>query len=159
LYLAYLYKDLDIINSVKSDFNQNKTAYHALFTLIDSNAKIYHIADDFGQIDLLLTWQYSTHKIVSFIADEDKRDAAKVNYPVGKRNIMYTDTLTLDNQEIDTLLISTEIIDTLVIPSGVQQVFLMKKARLSDLKNLNEFTEFVNKDGVRGFERVGLLVF
>ena len=153
LYLTYLYKDLDIIRTVKSDFKQNKTAYHALFSLIDSHAKTYHIADNFGQIDLLLTWQYPTRKIVSFITDEDKRDAAKVNYPVGKRNIHYTDVLTLSKDESDTLLISTEINDTLVIPSSIKKVFLIDKARPSDLINLKDFTEFVNKDGVRGFSR------
>lgn len=154
LYLAYLYKDLDIINSVKSDFKQNKSAYYTLFTLIDSKAKIYHIADNFGQIDLLLTWQYPLRKIVAFIKDEDKRDVAKVNYPIGKRNITYRDTLTLEEEETDTLLISTENIDTLVIPNFIKKIFLINNVRLSDIINLNEFTEFINKDGVIGFERV-----
>lgn len=154
LYLTYLYKDLDIIQSVKTDFKQHKLAYYTLFIQIESNAKIYHIADNFGQIDLLLTWQHPPRKIVTFIKDEDKRDAAKVNYPVGKRNITYTDKLTLDNPEVDTLLISTEINDTFVIPSFVKKVFLLGNAKISVIKNINEFTEFINKYGVRGFERV-----
>src|SRR5690554_6844981 len=153
LYLTYLYKDTEIIQSVKLDFNQNKSAYYVLFTLINSNAKIYHIADNFGQVDLLLTWQYPLRKIVTFIENEEKREVAKVNYPVGKRNITYRNTLTLSEEDVDTLLISTEINNMITIPNTVKKIFLIGNVKLSNIGNLNEFTEFVNENGVKGFRR------
>lgn len=153
LYLTYLYKDTEIIQSVKSDFNQNKSAYYVLFTLINSNAKIYHIANNFGQVDLLLTWQYPLRKIVTFIENEEKREVAKVNYPVGKRNITYRNTLTLSEEDVDTLLISTEINNMITIPNTVKKIFLIGNVKLSNIGNLNEFTEFVNENGVKGFSR------
>src|SRR5690606_24979358 len=153
LYLTYLYKDTEIIQSVKSDFNQNKSAYYALFILINSKAKIYHIADNYGQIDLLLTWQYPLRKIVTFIENEEKREVAKVNYPVGKRNITYRNTLTLPEEDVDTLLISTEINNMVTIPNTVKKIFLIGNVKLSNIGNLNEFTEFVNENGVKGFSR------
>src|SRR5690606_12873756 len=135
LYLTYLYKDTEIIQSVKSDFNQNKSAYYALFILINSKAKIYHIADNYGQIDLLLTWQYPLRKIVTFIENEEKREVAKVNYPVGKRNITYRNTLTLPEEDVDTLLISTEINNMVTIPNTVKKIFLIGNVKLSNIGN------------------------
>lgn len=154
LYLAYLYKDAEIIEAVKTDFAQYKSAYHALFSLIGNKAKIYHIADNYGQIDLLLSWQYPLRKIITFIKEEEKRCVAAINYPVGKSNITYSDVLNLPEKEVDTLLISTEMNQNLVIPETVQKVFLMGNVDFSVIKNHHEFAEFIHENGVRGFERI-----
>ncbi|HLV45677.1 MAG TPA: 1-acyl-sn-glycerol-3-phosphate acyltransferase, partial [Flavobacterium sp.] len=154
LYLAYLYKDAEIIEAVKTDFTQHKSAYHALFLLIGNKANIYHIADNYGQIDMLLSWQYPLRKITTFIKDEEKRCVAAINYPVGKSNIFYTNEFNLSDIEIDTLLISTEMNQNLVIPETVQKVFLIGNVDLSVIKNHHEFTEFIHENGVRGFERI-----
>src|SRR5690554_1180127 len=152
LYWTYLYKDLDIVRAVKADFKQRKSMYHSFFELMDSQAKIYHIADDFGQIDLLLSWQFPLRKITTYIKDEDKREAAKVNYPVGKRNIVYENSLNLPD-DTSTLLISTEITQIITVPDVVKKIFFLGDAKLSSVKNLNEFTEFVNQSGLIGYSR------
>ena len=152
LYWTYLYKDLDIVRAVKADFKQRKSIYHSFFELMDSQAKIYHIADDFGQIDLLLSWQFPLRKITTYIKDEDKREAAKVNYPVGKRNIVYENSLNLPD-DTSTLLISTEITQIITVPDVVKKIFFLGDAKLSSVKNLNEFTEFVNQKGLIGYSR------
>ncbi|MBB4117994.1 hypothetical protein GGR32_000266 [Mesonia hippocampi] len=152
LFLAYLYKESAVIKAVKTSVKKYKLTYLALATLIESKATIYHIADNYGEIDLLLTWQYPTRKISTYIKDAEKRAVAKNNYPVGRSNISYKETFGID-ENIHTLLISAELAVKIVIPSAVKEVILIEKANSAAIENLNEFTAFINQNGIRGFRR------
>lgn len=152
LFLAYLYKEPAVIKAVKTNLKQYKLTYLALATLIESKATIYHIADNYGEIDLLLAWQYPTRKISTYIKDAEKRAVAKNNYPVGRSNISYKETFGID-ENIHTLLISAELAVEIVIPSAVKEVILIEKANSAAIENLNEFTAFINQNGIRGFRR------
>lgn len=152
LFLAYLYKEPAVIKAVKTNLKQYKLTYLALATLIESKATIYHIADNYGEIDLLLAWQYPTRKISTYIKDAEKRAVAKNNYPVGRSNISYKETFGI-NENIHTLLISAELAVEIVIPPAVKEVILIEKANSAAIENLNEFTAFINQNGIRGFRR------
>lgn len=152
LFLAYLYKEPAVIKAVKTNLKQYKLTYLALATLIESKATIYHIADNYGEIDLLLAWQYPTRKISTYIKDAEKRAVAKNNYPVGRSNISYKETFGID-ENIHTLLISAELAVEIVIPPAVKEVILIEKANSAAIENLNEFTAFINQNGIRGFRR------
>ncbi|RXM48528.1 1-acyl-sn-glycerol-3-phosphate acyltransferase [Flavobacterium sp. YO12] len=106
---SYDYKELEIGNSVKKDLSQNLETYYNLNKYIDSKAKILHLANDYGQLDVLLTLQEPQHKVFSFINDEEKLAVAKTNYFLKKRKIFYSDPLesAFENQH-EILLISDE---------------------------------------------------
>ncbi|OXB05115.1 glycerol acyltransferase [Flavobacterium plurextorum] len=106
---SYDYKELEIGKSVKKDLNQNLETYYNLNKYIDSKAKVLHLANDYGQLDVLLTLQEPQRKVFSFINDEEKLAAAKTNYFLKKRKIFYSDQLesAFENQH-EILLISEE---------------------------------------------------
>jgi len=111
LFLSFLYKETEVVKEVKDDFNKNKSVYFELNKHIAKDAKILHIADDFGQKDFLLTSQQAGRKIFSFIKNKEKREIAAHNYLVKRRKINYVETLSDINKNIDVLLISSHNFD------------------------------------------------
>ncbi|WP_264525865.1 1-acyl-sn-glycerol-3-phosphate acyltransferase [Flavobacterium sp. N502536] len=106
---SYDYKEIEIINSVKNDLKNNLETYYRLNKQFSANAKILHLSNDYGQLDVLLSLQEPQRKITSFNEDEEKRAVSKTNYFLKKRKIIYPDQLeaVLENQ-YDILLISDE---------------------------------------------------
>lgn len=142
LFLSFLYKEQQIINQVKEDFKVNKSHYFNLNKYIASDAKILHIANDFGQIDCLLALQEPKRKIQTFIFDEEKRNVASCNYLVKKRNISYVNTISETNNNVNTVLISSfsEAIFSLEENANVSKVILL---------NSPELTEYFVKQGFK----------
>ncbi|NDP28433.1 MAG: MMPL family transporter [Flavobacterium sp.] len=104
---SFAYKEAEVIQAVKSDFNQHLEWYYKLYSLIPPKVKMIHLANDYGQLDVLLSLQESQRKIDSFIADEEKRAVAKTNYMVQKRTIHYLETREeFRNKQYDVVLIS-----------------------------------------------------
>lgn len=104
---SFDYKELKIIQAVKEDFNQNLETYFQINSYLGSKAKVLHVANDYGQLDVLLVLQEPLRKLETFIADQDKRNVAKTNYIVHKRIINYLDTIDeLEGRYYDTVLIS-----------------------------------------------------
>lgn len=106
---SFIYKELEIINSVKKDLNTNLQTYYLLNKHLNPKTKILHLSNDYGQLDLLLTLQESQRKVDSFATNEEKHDVAKTNYIVKKRAIRYLENLELALQKrYDVVLISDE---------------------------------------------------
>jgi 1-acyl-sn-glycerol-3-phosphate acyltransferase len=104
---SFDYKEFRVIQSVKKDLQANLEAYHQFKTLFPAKAKILHIANDYGQLDVLLALQEPQRKIVSYIADDDKRAVAKSNYIVSKKNIAYVESVeAIPQNKYDVVLIS-----------------------------------------------------
>lgn len=106
LYLTFLYKYPKIRKNVKIDFEQFKFHYFELNQKISSNEKIFHLADDYGQIDLLLQFNQRKRNLCTYILDEEKRLVAQNNYLVHQNKMNYTSDFTIENGA-KTLLIST----------------------------------------------------
>ncbi len=106
LFLSFLYKESDIVSKVKTDFLVNKSNYFKLNSYINLDAKIVHIASDYGQLDFLLNMQQPKRRVKSFIADIEKREIAKTNYLAQKYNINFVDAIENDSKDNDVLLIS-----------------------------------------------------
>uniref|UniRef100_UPI002624CB2F lysophospholipid acyltransferase family protein n=1 Tax=Flavobacterium sp. TaxID=239 RepID=UPI002624CB2F len=135
LLLSFLYKEREIVASVRSDFDKNKTLYFKLNKKIDSDAKVLHLANDYGQLDVLLTLQESKRKIQSYIVDEQKRNVAKTNYILKKRSIDYLDSVLENDKKWNTLLISnvdSAIVKALDWPNSASQVVLMGSFELEN---------------------------
>ncbi|MCS3867105.1 1-acyl-sn-glycerol-3-phosphate acyltransferase [Chryseobacterium ginsenosidimutans] len=108
LFLSYLYKDNDVVKEIKQDFNTNKSVYFELNKNIPKDANILHIANDFGQKDILLTLQQAGRRIFSFIKNDERRETAEQTYLVKRRKINYIKDTTEINKKIDVLLVSDE---------------------------------------------------
>ena len=109
IFNSFDYKELEVVHTVKKDLNQHLELYYKLNPFISPKAKILHLANDYGQLDVLLSLQESQRKIDSFIADEEKRAVAKTNYIVKKRIIHYLETKEkFENNNYEVVLISDE---------------------------------------------------
>lgn len=108
LFLSFLYKDAEVVKEVKKDFNLHKSVYFELNKHIPKNANILHVADDFGQKDVLLTLQQPGRTMFSFIKDREKRQIAKQNYLVKRRKISYINDHGEIKKQIDVLLVSDD---------------------------------------------------
>ncbi|MDR3023863.1 MMPL family transporter [Chryseobacterium sp.] len=106
LFLSYLYKDNEVVNEVKEDFNTKKSVYFELNKHISNEANILHMADDFGQKDALLTLYQASRRIFSLIKSDEKRAIATHSYLVKRRKIQYIKDLSEVSKKIDVLLIS-----------------------------------------------------
>ncbi|WP_406844877.1 1-acyl-sn-glycerol-3-phosphate acyltransferase [Flavobacterium soyae] len=106
---SYDYKEIEIGDAVKKDLKQNLETYFNLNKHINPKAKILHLGNDYGQLDVLLALQEPQRKIFSFINDEEKVLVAKTNYFLKKRKISYLDSLdsVVENQ-YEIVLISDE---------------------------------------------------
>lgn len=106
---SYDYKEIEIINSVKSNLKTHLETYHQLNRHLSAKAGILHLSDDYGQLDVLLTLQEPQRKIDSFHYDEEKSAVAKTNYIVTKRKISYLENIeTSFENQYDAVLISDE---------------------------------------------------
>lgn len=120
LFSNYQFKGYELEQHVKKDFNKNKSSYHQLLKEIPFKVKINHIANDFGQIDILLISESIDRKITTFIKNKEKRTTAKNCYTIQSRKATYVLSLNKLNSEAEILLIS-------------------KKITLNELKKLNYF--------------------
>ncbi|UOE38509.1 MMPL family transporter [Chryseobacterium oryzae] len=125
LFLSYLYKENEVVKAVKEDFNKNKSLYYELNQWIAKDAVILHIADDFGQKDVLLTLQQAKRKLFSQIRDSEKRAVAKNNYLVKKRKLFYIENQAEINKKVDVLLISDQNFDLNSITDCPETVILL----------------------------------
>ncbi len=88
---SFDYKEIEVIKAVKNDLNQHLGLYHKLNKYIASKATILHLANDYGQLDVLLSLQESKRNTITFITNQEKRAVAKTNYILKKRSIQYLD--------------------------------------------------------------------
>jgi len=106
---SFDYKEIEIVNSVKNNLNQNLETYYRLNNHLSAKAKIFHLANDHGELDVLLTLQEPQRKVTSYNFDEEKLAVSKTNYFLKKRKIIYLDQPELAVQnEYDVLLISDQ---------------------------------------------------
>jgi len=122
----FVFKSDDIYSAVKIDLNQNLELYHEVSKLIELNAKLLHVSDDYGQLDLLLNYYSNTRKITTFIADEAKLKVAKNNFIGKDRTINYINQLS-KNLTFDTVLVSSIIDINTINITTVKKVIILKK--------------------------------
>lgn len=109
LFNSFDYKEAIIVDEIKKDFEENAHTYHELNSYISDRAKVFHLADDFGQLDVLMTLQQSQRNITSLILDEEKRGVAKTNYLTKKRKLKYVESIdTIIQNKYDVVLLSNK---------------------------------------------------
>ncbi|KMQ63263.1 glycerol acyltransferase [Chryseobacterium sp. BLS98] len=151
LFLSYLYKDSEVVKEVKDDFNANKSVYFELNKHIPKNASILHMADDFGQKDILLTLYQAERRIFSFIKDEERRATAKQTYLVKKRKLKYISSIPEIDKKIDILLISDQEFDISTLKELPGTIILLNIPHY-DLKNSDYLQEF-SSEAIKIFKK------
>jgi len=122
----FIYKSKSIYNAVQSDIEQHLELYHKVSSLIPLEEKVLHIADDYGQLDLLLNYYSNRRKITTFINDEIKYKVAKNNFIGNDRKVTYLNTL--ENHSASKLvLISAPIQITDLDLTKVDRVIILNK--------------------------------
>lgn len=150
LLLNFLYKEHDILKTVKADFRKNKSVYHQLFHLIDDKANIAHITTDFGQLDFLMANQFPTRKITTFNPNKEHRSVASASYIVNKFRINYVDDLEEIWDKKTILVLSHLSVFKEEIPATIQQIVVVCCTFKADFEN---FTLIQNKEHLKVYQR------
>lgn len=104
---SYAFRESQVIQAVKEDLDEYLELYYQLNDRLDTNAKILHFANDYGQLDILMTLQESPRKIDSVIVSDENRAVAQTNYILKKRKIQYFDSIpSIVSKKYDFVLIS-----------------------------------------------------
>ncbi|WP_367915431.1 1-acyl-sn-glycerol-3-phosphate acyltransferase [Leadbetterella sp. DM7] len=101
----YLYKEEEVYEAVKTGLEEKEKRFFAVEPELSSTARILHIADDYGEGDLLMVLREPARKVDSWIRDEEKREVARNNYMVRNRHLDYPGELPVQGN-YDVLLIS-----------------------------------------------------
>jgi len=141
LFLSFLYKDPEVVKEVKDDFNKKKSVYFELNRHLPKDGNILHIADDYGQTDVLLTLQQAGRKIFSFIIDPEKREVARHNYITKQRKIRYIKDFPEINKEIDAILISADSFDLSSLKALPPKIIFISEGNIS-FEHANYRSEF-----------------
>lgn len=145
LFLSYLYKEGTIQKEVKTDFKAYSEDYLALNKYLSAKEQILHIADDWGQINFLLTMQESRRKVYCVLKDAYKRSVAQTNYITEIRTVQYVNDCNKITNNPTTLLVTAKSED--VIPSMINKVIVLnRKAKdfiLTDEFVVSSQSEFV----------------
>jgi 1-acyl-sn-glycerol-3-phosphate acyltransferase len=106
---SFAFRESEVLQAVKTDLKQHLELYHSLNKSIDAKAKILHLANDYGQLDILLALQEPQRKIDSLIVLDENRAVAQTNYILKKRKIHYLDpNEVIPPKKYDVVLISDE---------------------------------------------------
>lgn len=133
---SYAFKEIQIVKAIKENVNQNLQLYFDLNKWIDFKARILHIANDYGQLDILLALQEPQRKIDSVIISEENRAIAKTNYLLKKRKIHYLDPNTLSTlKNYDVVLISNEeaVTNLVGVCNLASTIIILKNKNLKEL--------------------------
>ncbi len=152
LFSNYLYKDKKIQNLVKEDFEKNNSLYHNLNLVISKNTKIFHVADDYGQIDILLVSKYLGRQITTYIKNPNKYAIANHCFTNTHRKVNYiSDFQNLDFRKFETLLLTDDnAIDYFdeIDFTHFEKIVCSNKEQL--IKKVTELG-FENKIGIKNF--------
>ncbi len=139
LFLSYLYKENEVVSEVKEDFKVNKSVYFELNKHIPKDANILHMADDFGQKDILLTLYQAERRIFSLIQDDEKRAVAIHNYMVKRRKLHYIKDISEVTKTIDVLLVSDKNSDISTLQDIPETVICLNmETSVPDLSNYHQ---------------------
>ncbi|MBJ2173082.1 MMPL family transporter [Aureibaculum sp. A20] len=137
LFSNYRYKGTALFNAVKNGFKVNKMLYQKVSDRLPAKATIVHIANDYGQLDILLVSRFLDRKITIFISDKEKRTIAKNCYTNQHRNVDYlNDFDQISSKKVDILVISAKMSDISEIKTLLEMqtlnVLLVKNDALLD---------------------------
>lgn len=154
----YIYKGDSFYQVIKTTFQQCKERYQSVSDVMPFKTKIWHIADDYGQLDILLVARSLDRRIVTYIANEEQRIIATNCYTTTQRKTVYVAKIEdLTSHRGEVLLISATLptLPELLLKQMPQfnKIIMVKNAHLSEqIKAIGYFVSS-KKAGVICFER------
>ena len=134
--LAYLYKDDDIIRSVKHSLQKWKSIFWKLNTVLDkTELEIVHLSEGYGELDYLLSLQQGKRKITGITADEEKCHIAESIYWARLRRVKFTCT----SAEGPVLLLSKTL-------DGTENLNWEKFSKIININNKNNLYFILNQN-------------
>lgn len=123
----FTYKSSSIISAVKLDLKHNIETYARVSKHVALDAKLLHVSNDYGQLDLLLNYYSNSRKMYAYISDESKRNVAKNNFIGKDRSITYLNMLQLPSK-VDTLIVSTKMTITELDLENISTVVVLNNS-------------------------------
>jgi hypothetical protein len=94
---------------------------------IKLDAKVLHLSNNYGQLDLLLIYYSNSRKITTFIDDKIKLDIAKNNFIGKDRTIKYIDEIS-NHLIFETLLVSSVINISTIDLKSVETIVILNNS-------------------------------
>lgn len=138
---AYLYKDRDITESVRSSLEANKELFYNVNSHISGRCNVVHLSDSYGELDYLLSLQDGSRRLTGVIADREKREVANSIYWKQHRRIRFEAEMEMG----DILLIST-----LLGTNEIASIDLAGFSKIINVNTLNDLDSLIRA----GFERI-----
>ncbi len=108
LYANYLFKEGSFLKEVKKDFQTHIDTYKFLTDYISGTDNIVHLANDFGQIDILMKLKYPEIKLQTILSDKELLNIASQCLTNQVRKTVYlSHNEDLEIKDKSKLLIST----------------------------------------------------
>ncbi len=124
----YIYKGAAFYQKIKKDFEKNKHIYQAISNHIPFKSKIVHIANDYGQIDVLLVARSLDRRITTFMLEEEKRRIAANCYTAITKKVAYPSILPIQpanfSEEEKTMFTNADILLISTKPRQLPNEFL-----------------------------------
>ncbi len=147
----YQYKGYKLVQIIKDDFNKNKEIYKAVADILPLKVEISHLADNYGQLDILLVSQSIDRKITTFIDDEEKRIIASNCYTTMHRKVNYVKTIdeliakktTILVISLDSNKITPELKERL--SEQLKEIVLIDNEKLKDYFTERGFSQYKNE--------------
>lgn len=130
LLLAYLFKDEDIVSSVRRDYIAFSLHYYELHGFLDGRGRVSHLSDSYGEFDYLLSLQSGNRKVQGIILDAEKRAVAQSIYWSAQRQVRFSDLSGLQGSA----LVVHPLADMAIIPvaqlQGFRYIYTFKREPL-----------------------------
>lgn len=122
LFSNYKFKEKELITKVSVSFEKNKQWYFTLNKVVPLKSKILHIADDFGQIDILLVAKFLDRKITTFLHNKNNQAIAKSCFTNTHRGVKYLSEFKEQLQSnFDILLLTSKDFESVISFSEIEK--------------------------------------
>ena len=128
--IAYLYKDDEVVESVKKSLAKWKHTFYALNKKGLLSEHVIHWGHSYGELDYLLSLQQAKRKVVGCLSEEEHVQVAESIYWKQQRSIKFVTTLL----EATQLIVTKELGDRIGLES--------KNSLYSSIVNLNNANDF-----------------
>ncbi|MCF6346973.1 MAG: MMPL family transporter [Flavobacteriaceae bacterium] len=156
----YQYKGYKLLQIIKDDYNQNKELYKTVADILPLKAEISHLADNYGQLDILLVSRSIDRKITTFIDDDEKQIIASNCYTTMHRKVNYVQTIDKLITKKTTILIissgSKKLISELKnpLPVELREVILIDNEKFKDYFSERGFNRYNNETNIIHLKKV-----
>lgn len=148
---SFLYKSNFLYSKIRKDLEIKSPYYYQIHLWVNTK-NIYHIADDYGQTDCYLALFDAQRKIVTYLADNYKKQVARLNYLTTVRTIYYVDALVLPTH-IHTLIVGD------FNHNGISFVNNFTKQIILTQPNVYWEEELLKRNYVKKEEILGMMLF